>query len=250
MGRVPIGLAAVVCCLLPNLLGCGPLVSGGLVGSGDPLALPQPDLVSEDFPRYAEEVPSPESDPPKSDPPSGVVGDTSTREAAPGGTPDWCPPRPGLIFGWLDQIACFGGQLFSGRGGPPEPYVEEGEHIHARFFPVPTRPVFWPRRALPPPIPGGPFPERPWVPSGPAPPSSIRSGKPAAPINIHVPEPPPGQIPVAPVPSHDREARAPRRLWVASGAKSWLFPVHPDGQVPRSVASQAQREANGGRVFR
>lgn len=179
-----------------------------------------------------------------------------------------CPPQPGC------------GGACPGHAGCSGACIAEADHVHPRFHPVPTRPVFGPRPAPPPPILGGPFPVYPGGyppeqpasphlqnPAGPIQPTAVPSppppGEEAPPAPLPpgdrpieaVPPPPPRNPPVEtppPPPPQDRRAQVPRQLEMVYGnpnPRSWIFPPMTAGRGLTAGQRQAS-QTNAGPVIR
>ena len=179
-----------------------------------------------------------------------------------------CPAPDGQTCGCQQGVGC---GACAGHGGCDGASIVEADHIHSRFHPVPTRPVFWPRPAPFPPIAGGPFPQSPWGAAAPDQFSSFQADRPPAPIEIHSPLPPDEEAPPAPLPPGDREVQVPlpsgdrevqmprppgdrevqvpRPLRMASRSRSWMFPA-PAAHGGGNAGEGQARHTNEGPVIR
>lgn len=251
MRRVPIGLWVATCCLLPSWLGYCPTARDGATAcSAYALELdraPQPDdenlLPADDSMVYVEDSPD-----------STAGKDTMSTEVA---SPprESAAPRASITCaakGFVGRVRGAVGSCVEhclGQGGGAEGQIEETDHIHARFVPVPTRPVFWPREPLPPPIPGGPFPLPPRGPDAAVSASPQPADNRPAARELRAPEPPAEGTPSTPSPPPDREVELPRRLGMTTKSGNWMFPQPEPSGSWRAVANQVRRGAEGGQAI-
>ena len=221
MRRARICLVAAAGCLLPWSLGCCPIDCRGAISRlGSSLGLNR------------------------------LPGLGSAARPAPDGQTCGCQP----------EVGCGQCGACAGHGGCAGGSIVEADHIHSRFHPVPTRPVFWPRPAPFPPIAGGPFPQSPWGAAAPDQFSSLHKVRPLAPIEIHSPQPAEEEAPPAPLPPGDREVQVPlppgdrgvqvpRPLRMASRTRSWMFPA-PASHGGGNAGQRQARHTNEGPVIR
>ena len=221
MRRARIGLVAAAGCLLPWSLGCCPMKCRGAISR---------------------------------------VGSTLGLDRLPGLGSAACTAPDGQTCGCQQGVGCGHGGACAGHGGCAGACIAEADHIHSRFHPVPTRPVFWPRPAPFPPIAGGPFPLSPGGMAAPVQFSSFQADRPPGPIEIRSPQPSEEEVPPAPLPPGDREVQVPRPsghgevqvprpLRMASSTRSWMFPARAAHGGGNAGQGQALR-TNEGPVIR